>query len=133
MFVYGDATGGAQGTAKVRGSDWDLVKQHLYPVFGDRLHFKVKKANPRERQRINAVNSRLLSVKGITHFQVDAKHCPNIIRDFEGTQILEGSAGEIDKKTDPERSHITDGIGYYVHHEYPILKMAAPNQKHWKN
>jgi hypothetical protein len=132
VFCYGDSTGGAKGTAKVRGSDWDLIKQHLYPQFGNRLHFKVKKSNPRERQRVNSVNSRLCSISGDTHFQVDARHCEHIIQDFEGTRVLDGSAGEIDKDSDPELTHLSDGIGYYVHNEYPVIKMVRPTEKHWK-
>src|SRR4051794_28866483 len=29
IHIYGDATGGAQGSARVQGSDWDLVKAEL--------------------------------------------------------------------------------------------------------
>jgi hypothetical protein len=45
---------------------------------------------------------------------------------------LEGSAGEIDKKSDPNLSHLTDGIGYYIEYEYPILKMVDTSEKYWK-
>jgi hypothetical protein len=131
IFVYGDATGGAGGSAKVKGSDWDLVKQKLYPHFGNRLVFKVRKNNPRERARINSVNSRLMTMTGDVHFQVDSS-CVNVIKDFEGVKILEGSVGEIDKKSDSMLSHLTDGIGYYVHQEYPIIRMMDTPETHWK-
>jgi hypothetical protein len=120
VLCYGDATGGSRGTAKVRGTDWDLIKQVLYRKFGSRLYFRVPRSNPRERQRINAVNSRLQSYSGDIRLVVDGEHCPWTIRDFEGTRVIEGSAGEIDKSTDPMLSHLTDGIGYYVHREYPV-------------
>ena len=42
---YGDATGGARGSAKVQGSDWDLISAELKPKFGQRLSFRVPSAN----------------------------------------------------------------------------------------
>ena len=127
VFIYGDATGGAGGSAKVKGSDWDLVKGKLYPIFGNRIVFKVRKNNPRERARINAVNSRLMSMTGDVRFQIDPS-CINVIKDFEGVKILEGSVGEIDKKSDPMLSHLTDGIGYYIAEEFPIIRPAPPER-----
>jgi hypothetical protein len=127
VICYGDSTGGSHGTAKVKGTDWDLIKQALYPVFGDRLYFKVPKKNPRERQRVNAVNSRLMSYAGDVRFLLDGANCPWTARDFEGVRIIEGSAGEIDKKSDPRVSHLTDGIGYYMHREYPVGRFYTRN------
>jgi len=120
VICYGDSTGGSQGTAKVKGNDWDLIKQSLIPYFGDRLYFKVPKHNPKERQRVNAVNSRLKSYSGLVRMVIDGKKCPNIVKDFQGVRVIEGSAGEIDKKRDPMLSHLTDGIGYYIHKEFPV-------------
>lgn len=120
VICYGDATGGADGTAKVKGTDWDLIKQKLYPVFGERLYFKIPKKNPRERQRINAVNSRMLTATGDVRYLVDGEYCPWTVRDFEGVRVIEGSAGEIDKKTDKKLTHMSDGIGYYMHREFPV-------------
>jgi hypothetical protein len=119
VLCYGDATGGAEGTAKVAGSDWSLIKQHLKPHFGERLKFKVPLANPLERVRVNAVNSRLLSASGTVRMMVDGR-CANIIRDFEGVRATEDGAGAIDKKKDPKLSHLTDGVGYYVVAEFPV-------------
>jgi hypothetical protein len=132
IYCYGDSTGGAGGSAKVKGSDWDLVKDTLYPVYGNRLKFRVPKANPRERVRVNSVNSRLLNTYNEVFLVVDQHKCPFLIRDFEGTRVIEGGTGEIDKKRDPELTHLTDAVGYYVAKEYPIIKMVLPRQKYWK-
>lgn len=118
---YGDATGGARGTAKIAGSDWDLIETELRPVFRERLDFNVKDANPKERSRINAVNSRLLTKSGDIRLMVDAKAAPHVVTDFEGVTLLEGGSGEIDKKKSPQLSHLTDGVGYYVEYEFPIV------------
>lgn len=120
ITCYGDATGGAAGSAKVQGSDWDLIRATLGRHFGERMNYRVPTSNPAERQRVNAVNSRLKSIDGQVRMEIDGEKCPNVIKDFEGVQILKGSAGELDKKTDLTLTHITDAIGYYVHREHPL-------------
>jgi|10_taG_2_1085330.scaffolds.fasta_scaffold00090_49 hypothetical protein len=119
LICYGDATGGARGTAKVAGSDWDLIREELKPVFGSRLKIRVPKANPPERMRVNSVNARFLSQTGISRALVDPR-CRRIVEDLDGTTVVEGGSGELDKKADPDRTHITDGIGYYVAKRHPI-------------
>jgi len=119
VICYGDATGGARGTAKTRGSDWEIIRDELRPSFGDNLSFRVKRANPPERARVNAVNTRLASTDGRVRLLVGA-NCKHTINDFEGVRTLEGGSGEIDKKSDPMLSHLTDGVGYYVDREFPI-------------
>lgn len=119
VFAYGDATGGARGTAKVAGSDWDIIEEMLSPAFD--LFIDVDDANPKERARINAVNSRLKSKSGDIRLMVDASKAPYTVKDFEGVTLLEGGSGEIDKKTSPKLSHLTDGIGYYINKEFPVL------------
>jgi hypothetical protein len=118
---YGDATGGARGTAKVAGSDWDLIRTELQPVFKDRLSFRVKSANPKERARINAVNTRLRNGIGEIHLMVDGAKAPHVVKDFEGVTLLKGGSGEIDKKTAPMLTHISDGIGYNIEFEFPVV------------
>jgi hypothetical protein len=117
---YGDATGGAGGSAKVEGSDWVLIEKNLRPVFSDRLSFHVKESNPAERARVNSVNSRLLSTVGDIRLMVDLRRAPNVVKDFEGVQALKGGSGEIDKATTPALTHLSDGIGYYVEHRFPV-------------
>jgi hypothetical protein len=131
IYCYGDATGGSKGSAKVKGSDWDLVKQKLWKHFGNRVKFRVPKANPRERVRVNSMNSRLLNVYEEVFMVVDHT-CKYTIKDFEGVRVIEGGTGEIDKKRDPKLSHLTDGIGYYIAKEYPILEWEPTKQKFWK-
>lgn len=121
---YGDATGGSRGTAKVDGSDWDLISKELLPTFGDRLDFRVKSANPRERARINAVNSRLKTMYGEIRLLVDPAKAPNVVKDFEGVPLLKGGSGEVDKKKSPTLSHISDAIGYYLDYEFPVAEVT---------
>ena len=117
---YGDATGGARGTAKVSGSDWELIEKELRPTFKDRLAFRVKAANPPERSRVNAVNSRLKSSTGDVRMMVDPAKAPYTVKDFEGVTLLKGGSGEIDKKATPALTHLSDGVGYYCESEFPV-------------
>jgi hypothetical protein len=122
---YGDATGGARGTAKVAGSDWALIKAALKPHFHDRFSIRVPRANPAERARINAVNTRLLTGDGSVHLMVDPAKAPHVVKDFEGVRNLKGGSGEIDKKATPELTHISDAIGYYIEREFPVVKRTG--------
>jgi hypothetical protein len=131
VYIYGDSTGGAGGSAKVEGSDWDLVKKVLTPHFGARLHWKVPNANPRERVRVNSMNSRLFNMYNETYLGVDAS-CTNTIKDFEGVRVIEGGTGEIDKKRDQMLTHLTDSVGYYIHREYPVVKYVPSGEIYWK-
>jgi len=119
VVCYGDATGGAKGTAKVKGSDWDLIKAELRPVFGSRLKIRVPKANPRERVRINSMNARFMSHTGAICALVDPR-CKHSIEDLDGTALVEGGSGELDKNSDSDRTHMTDGMGYNIVKRHPI-------------
>lgn len=121
VLVYGDATGGARGTAQTEGSDWDLVKNALYGHFGrERVYMRVPNSNPTERSRINSVNTRLKTGSGIIRMMIDPTRAPNTVKDFEGVRLLEGGSGELDKKHDPKLTHLSDAVGYYVVKEYPV-------------
>ncbi len=120
VICYGDASGGARGSAKVQGSDWDIIKAELRPTFGDRLAFKVPAANGPVRSRVNAVNTRLKSRDGTIRLMVCPQRAPHVAKDLEGVVTLKGGSGELDKKSNLELTHISDGLGYYVVAEFPI-------------
>lgn len=126
--LYGDATGGARGSARVQGSDWDLVRSELRATFGDRADYRVPLANPPERARINAMNSRLKGGDGTIHLMVDPSKAPNVVRDLEGVRLLAGGSGEIDKKADGRLTHLTDALGYYIVKEFPVLAKPVFNR-----
>ncbi len=129
---YGDATGGARGTAKVQGTDWDLISQRLRAAFpgtvqvaGMELHrvsMNVSKRNPPERVRVNAVNSRIEAADGTRRLFIDPKAAPHMVEDLEGVRLLAGGSGEIDKGRHKRSggvrnemlTHLSDGAGYYM-------------------
>lgn len=126
IVCYGDATGGSRGSAKVQGSDWDLIKAEFrQSSLANKISYDVPKTNPPERVRVNAVNSRLKSESGDIRLMVDPDYAPHVVKDFEGVILLKGGSGEIDKKATPELSHISDSIGYYINRKFPIVKQTS--------
>lgn len=128
---YGDATGGAKGTAKTDGSDWDIIREELKTRFGDRVRIFVPAANPRERARLNSVNSRLLNTAGEVRLQIDKRKAPHTALDLEGVTLLKGGAGEIDKKISAELTHLSDGLGYYIVYQFPVTGKIAEVRELW--
>lgn len=113
--LYGDATGGARGTAKVEGSDWDLVRSSLTNFL---VEYHVPRSNPSERSRINALNSRLRSISGDRKLFVDPK-CKHLIKDLEG--VATKPDGSLDK-SNSKLTHLSDALGYWVFAEHPTTK-----------
>jgi Terminase large subunit, T4likevirus-type, N-terminal len=117
---YGDATGGARGTAKVLGSDWELIEQALRPLYHGRLTFRVPRANPAERARVNAGNARLRNSLGEIRLMIDPARAPHLIRDLEG--VVWAADGEtVEKKPGGTLTHLSDALTYYLHAEFPAL------------
>lgn len=117
VYLYGDATGGAGGSAKVMGSDWENVETWLRTTF-PLMDTCVPTHNPPQIRRINAVNSRLCAMDGTRRLFVD-KTCIETRKDFEGTKLKEGTH-ELDKK-DLRFTHLTDAVGYMIEYKYPSL------------
>ena len=120
VICYGDATGENRHTSQTRGTDWDIIENKLRPSFEHRLRFDIPRQNPRERDRVNSINSRVLSMDGKIRLMVDPTKAPNVLKDFEGVTVVEGGTGEIDKKADKTLTHYTDAIGYYIERKFPI-------------
>jgi hypothetical protein len=133
IFCYGDASGGQRGSAKVLGSDWQLIKEILWAHFSvSRVFFRVPLKNPGERERVNAVNSRLKTIDGDVFLMVDPARAPHVVKDFEGVVTVSGGSGELDD-SDQKLKHISDAIGYYVAHEFPVRKRyVSSGQRYWK-
>ncbi len=120
IVCYGDATGGARGSAKVAGSDWDIIEEMLGDHFGaDRVILNVKKQNPSERARVNALNSRLKTGDGKIHMCFDPEYAKRSAWCVENTSLLAGGSGELDKPKGSLLAHMSDGIGYKIDYLYP--------------
>jgi len=118
--LYGDATGSARKTSATQGSDWDIIVRELSKVPGWRIRKEVPSANPYERDRVNAVNTRLMTSDGRVRIMLDAEKCPKHALDFAAVTCKPDGSGEIDKKIDTSLTHPSDGFGYKVWRIAPI-------------
>ncbi len=105
ITMYPDATGKARKSSSTR-SDHDILKEYGFSV-------RTRKGNPPVRDRVNAWN-KLLREKKIT---IQEGECPYLIEDNE---IMVWKNGDLDKTTDPKRTHAFDGGSYPVAYKYPI-------------
>lgn len=122
VMLHGDATGGSRGAAKLQGSEWELVRRKLKTALqpGQLLN-KMPRTNPRERDRVAALNSRCTNVNGAHHLYVDPSRAPMLTKDLEGVCFVQGGSGELDK-SNPKISHLSDALSYYVARLFPVKK-----------
>lgn len=130
VITYGDATGGARKTSATAGSDWDIIRRDLRGAFPNtHVEHRVKSANPPERARLNAMNTRCLNGAKEIHLMVDEARAPRTVRDLEGVALLKGGSGEIDKKINLELTHLTDALGYYIESEFPVAEAGLQRMR----
>lgn len=113
VVVFGDASGNAQQTSGM--SDFDMVREHFAVYSSIHVDYRVPKANPSVRERINLTNKKLRSAAGDTGLYVDKK-CTELIQDFEQV-CFKGDTGQIDKDKDRLRTHVSDALGYLIWYE----------------
>lgn len=113
VVIYGDASG-RSGSANSNMTNYQIIdnifKNHFKSVL-----YKVKRSNPAIRDRINCVNNQF-SKNNI----VISENCPKLILDLEQV-VWNKNSSDLDK-SNIERTHITDGLGYFIDYEYPIHK-----------
>ena len=114
--VYGDPAGAARSTAGK--SDWLLVKEYLGRCPDLKATYHVDAAHPAVKDRVNAVNAAFRSSTGERRLFVDSK-CRELIADLEQVIWKAGATGQIDK-SDLQRTHASDALGYLVQKEMPL-------------
>lgn len=116
----GDRAGGHRDT---RGgeSDLDIMGQVLRANFQS-VQNRCDYTQHWVSDRVNAVNA-LLQPSENSESRLDiAKHCEYTIRDFEQVAWLKGTR-EIDKKSNPNNTHMSDAIGYCVIAHFPVREI----------
>lgn len=111
IIIYGDYSGTFRATNTLT-TDYQIIKQILPNVT-----IKVK-PNPPVIDRVNAVNSRLKNAAGENNLFINIKKCPQLVKDLEQV-IWKEDRREIDK-SNSERTHASDALGYYIEFEYSI-------------
>ena len=113
VVVYGDASGNKEQTTG--SSDYDMVREYFAIHTSMPVHYKVPKANPSVRERINLTNSKLKSASGEIGLLVDTS-CKELIKDLEQVCFKQDSY-QIDKDRDRQRTHLSDALGYLLWQE----------------
>jgi hypothetical protein len=111
--ICGDASGNKAQTTGA--SDYDIIREHFASQSNLEVRYKVPKANPTVRERINLTNSKLCSASGEVGLLIHPK-CKELIQDFEQVSFREDSA-EVDKDRDRMRTHLSDALGYLLWQE----------------
>jgi hypothetical protein len=125
--VYGDASGHQRRTSATQ-TDWNLIRQFFSQLRGQAVvHIQAGTSNPGVRDRVNIVNSRLLSAAGETRLYIDPK-CKELIADLErvcwSVDAYGQPTSELDK-SDRLRTHTSDALGYYLAHAFPAWSKAG--------
>jgi len=129
ILCYGDPAGGHRATSQTQGTDWDLILTTLRALFrtGPRVAYRGKRSAPSHRDRINAVNSRLLSMDGGIRMMVDPEQAPHVVTDLEG--VMTTGDGHLDKGRHAKDglTHLSDAVGYYIETCFPVRGRPGPS------
>jgi len=108
--VFPDPAGSARSTTSHR-SDHQILRDHGYKV-------SARKAHPSHRDRLNALNRKLIDATGKVGMTVDPK-CKYLIKDLE--QVQRDKKGGIDK-SNIELTHALDACSYPIEYKFPLIK-----------
>jgi hypothetical protein len=125
LKVFGDAAGAARSTAGK--SDWQIIREFFRRANEFQVSYHVPSANPKVRDRVNAMNSKLRNANGFVGMLVDPK-CKHLVKDLEQvTWETDGNGnatGDIDK-SNKALTHISDAQGYLVESEFGVKQMGG--------
>lgn len=117
-FVYPDPAGASRSTQSSR-SDHFLLKEFGFLV-------RARKKHPTHRDRLNAMNRKLIDADGNVTLFVSPK-CVETIKDLEQCQ-RDPKTGGIDK-SDLERTHFLDALGYPLEYLFSVSVNRAFSTK----
>lgn len=115
IVIYPDPASRQRKTSAGGRTDLSILQNAGFEV-------RVRNHHAAVRDRINAVNSRLLSKDGQRRLYVDPK-CKKVIESLERHTYKEGTS-QPDK--DGGFDHMNDALGYAVEYLFPIRKANAP-------
>ncbi|MDB5490349.1 MAG: phage terminase [Micavibrio sp.] len=114
IIIYPDASGQAHKSVNASESDLSLLRQAGFTV-------RVNSTNPAVKDRVLSMNSMILNADGKRRWLVNTDMCPKL------TESLEQQA--YDKNGEPDKSggfdHTLDAQGYFINHQYPVVKRVA--------
>jgi len=109
--IYPDSTGQARET-NATASDMKILKDSGFVI---RAH----SVNPRQRDRVNAMNGRFKSMDGSRRFFINPNTCPKTINDINKAEIMPD--GRLNKDQEKQQiGHISAALGYLVSYLFPM-------------
>lgn len=124
VWVYGDPSGGNRSVSSDSGTTWQIVARILRARFGDRVRMQLHQKDRSETGRINALNTRLKNHSGFVGLQIDPRDCKDLVEDLETVTLAEGGKLSIDKRN-PEKTHLSEALAWYVVARYPVQDRAG--------
>jgi hypothetical protein len=121
VVIYGDASGYQQQTTGF--SDYEIVREYFEVYSNLKVDYRVPKANPSVKERINLMNAKLRSASGDICLVVDKK-CKELVKDFEQV-AFKAETFQIDKDRDRQRTHLSDALGYLIWQECRPLAIVG--------
>lgn len=119
FVVYPDSSG--KNRSSKGFSDFSQIKEVLGPEGTDQLEdMQYPKANPRLRDRFNAVNAMLCNSKDERRLFIHPR-CKEVRADLERTT----HPYEDFKRKNAKRTHASDALGYLVHRRYPVYQRGS--------
>jgi hypothetical protein len=124
--IYGDASGHQHRTSAAT-TDWTIIRNFFSHWKGQITYsVHVNNVNPAVRDRVNCVNSRLENMTGDVRLFIDPR-CRELTRDLEqviwATDRNGRTTSEINK-SDPNRTHSSDALGYYIAQAFPLRGLS---------
>ncbi len=116
--IYGDASGNSRSTKGA--SDYEIVRGTLARNPAVKFTLTVPRQNPKVLDRVSLVNALLKSPQGGARLFIDRK-CEELTKDLQELRFKEKSS-IIDKASDPDRSHLSDALGYLVWQEFSQIR-----------
>lgn len=111
VLIYPDSTGRAEESNATK-SDIAILEKAGFRV-------KAHLANPRVKDRIASMNSKIRAGDGKCHYFVDPKKCPKTINDLSRVNLTaDGRTDKTQEKTG--LTHITSALGYMMAYLFPV-------------
>ncbi|WBA79564.1 phage terminase large subunit [Endozoicomonas sp. GU-1] len=111
ILIYPDSSGRNRKSVNASETDIGLLEQAGFTVCAD-------PSNPAVKDRINAMNAMFCNAEGERRYLVNTDKCPVYTECLE--QQVWAENGEPDKTADND--HCNDAGGYFIAHEYPVIK-----------
>jgi len=112
IHIYPDSTGRA-GESNATKSDLQILTDAGFDI-------SAHASNPRQKDRVNNVNSFIKNRQDNTRYKMNPDTCPKTINDLNKRERL--SDGRLDKKQEEatQIGHITDALGYLISYNFPL-------------